>query len=363
MQPGTTEVDPESDEIEKKSTCTTPEDLYHIQPMEQEATVSDTSTTEGRSVAPSQPDSIEMESPTASHGMLSSEKDQSDGGCCSSSDSIPSLAAALMELHELLVSNNAQSQNGSTSCSPSFPPQDSDKMSPKSCTPTPENTHPACSTAITADAESSNAKVTYAATMSDEEPSQCLVSDLCGEDDHLDRGIAEQAEGQGPMQCPDGSWEKAADEPEQDKANNISISQLEPDVVHDPTEDLQFREPSEGQEERGASDEKTSGTNSQDTLQTEQTFCQLSVAVSSQEQVPNTPSSSAPPLTQDSQPSCPAPLPSPQPFTEQFPAEHIQRIQAAGFSVREAVEALEQAHGIVELALLALLARSITVPT
>lgn len=59
----------------------------------------------------------------------------------------------------------------------------------------------------------------------------------------------------------------------------------------------------------------------------------------------------------------PALLPSPNPFTEQFPAEHIQRIQAAGFSAREAAEALEQAHRVVELALLAVLAHSITVPT
>ncbi|KAM9482122.1 protein DDI1 homolog 2 isoform 1-T1 [Clarias gariepinus] len=47
----------------------------------------------------------------------------------------------------------------------------------------------------------------------------------------------------------------------------------------------------------------------------------------------------------------------------QYPAEHIQRIEAAGFSSREAAEALEQAEGSVELALLVLLARKITVPT
>lgn len=46
----------------------------------------------------------------------------------------------------------------------------------------------------------------------------------------------------------------------------------------------------------------------------------------------------------------------------QYPAEHIQRIQAAGFSAHEATEALELAEGSVELALLLLLARKITVP-
>lgn len=55
--------------------------------------------------------------------------------------------------------------------------------------------------------------------------------------------------------------------------------------------------------------------------------------------------------------------PAPQPSMGQFPLEHIHRIQASGFSAREAAEALEQAQGSVELALLVLLARNITVPT
>lgn len=53
----------------------------------------------------------------------------------------------------------------------------------------------------------------------------------------------------------------------------------------------------------------------------------------------------------------------PQPSMGQFPLEHIHRIQASGFSAHEAAEALEQAQGSVELALLVLLARNITVPT
>lgn len=46
-----------------------------------------------------------------------------------------------------------------------------------------------------------------------------------------------------------------------------------------------------------------------------------------------------------------------------YPTEHVQRIQAAGFTSLEATEALAQAEGSVELALLLLLARKITVPT
>ncbi|XP_035796758.2 protein DDI1 homolog 2 [Amphiprion ocellaris] len=368
VQPGDAEEDAESGEVVNSSMCSHPEQLSPIQPMEQEATESDAAdTTEACPSALSQPDSVEMESPTASHGVVSSERDQPDGERCSSSDSIPSLAAALMELHELLVSNNhAQSQNRSSSCSPSHPfRQDTDKASPEPCAPTPEDPHPIPSTAITAGAEPSDAKANYAAAVSDEEPSKCLVPDLSGQDDHLGGDTAETVERQGPPQCPDGSGERRADRCGQEEARNISISQPEPEVPPDPAGDLEFREPPEGQHGRGVADGQASGTNTPDTLglQTEHTFLSpLSMAVGSPEEVSST--SSVPPLAQAPQPSPPAHLlPSPAPFIEQFPAEHIQRIQAAGFSAREAAEALEQAHGVVELALLALLARSITVPT
>lgn len=369
VQPGHAEGDAESDEVMNSPMLLNPEELSPIQPMEQEATESDTAdATEACPSAPSQPDSVEMDSPTASQGVASSERDQPEGEHCSSSDSIPSLAAALMELHELLVSNNrAQSQNRSASCSPSHPlQQETDEATAEPRTPTPENTQRIpSSTAITAGAEPSDAKANHAAAVSDEGPSKCLVPDLCGQDEHLGGDTAETPEGQGPPQCPDGSGERRADRCGQDEANNISSLQPEPEVPPDPAGDLEFREPPEGQQGRGVADGRASGTNTPDTLglQTEHTFLSpLSMAVGSPEEVSSTSSSpSSPPLAQATSPA--PPLPSPQPFIEQFPAEHIQRIQAAGFSAREAAEALEQAHGVVELALLALLARSITVPT
>ncbi|XP_044072247.1 protein DDI1 homolog 2 isoform X1 [Siniperca chuatsi] len=356
-QPGATEGDAESDEVVNSSMLPHPEDL---QPMEQEATESDTAdTTEACPSAPSQSDSVEMESPTASQGVVSSERDQPEGEHCSSSDSIPSLAAALMELHELLVSNNrAQSQNRSTSCSPSHPfKQETDKVAHEPRTPTPENAQRIPSTAITAGAEPSDAKANHAAAVSDEGP------DLSGQDEHLGGDTAETVEGQGPPQRPDSSGERRADRCGQDEANNISFCQPEQEVPPDPAGDLEFREPPEGQQGRGVADGRASGTNTPDTLglQTEHTFLSpLSMAVGSPEGV----SSTSSPLAQAPQLTSPAPLlPPPHPFIEQFPAEHIQRIQAAGFSAMEAAEALERAHGVVELALLALLSRSITVPT
>ncbi|XP_051270388.1 protein DDI1 homolog 2 isoform X1 [Dicentrarchus labrax] len=370
LQTGAAEADAESDEVVNSSVLPHPEELSPVQPMEQEATESDTAeATEACPSAPRQSDSVEMESPPASQGGVSPERDQPEGEHCSSSDSIPSLAAALMELHELLVSNNqAQSQNRSTSCSPSHPfKQETDEVAPEPCPPTPENTQPIPFTAITAGAEPSDAKANHAAAVSDEGPSKCLVPDTSGQDEHLGGDTAETVEGQGPPQCPDGCGEKRADRCGQDEASNISFLQPEPEVPPDPAEDLEFREPPEGQQGRGVADGRASGTNTPDTLglQTEHTFLSpLSMAVGSPDDISSTSPPSSPSLAQAPQPTSPAPLlPSPHPFIEQFPAEHIQRIQAAGFSAVEAAEALERAHGVVELALLALLARSITVPT
>lgn len=362
-----TEGDAESFEVVNSSMLPHPEELPPIQPMEQETVESVTADNKGASLSPPSPsDSVEMECPLSCDDVVTSERDQPEGEHSCSSDNIPSLAAALMELHELLVSNNhAQAHTCSTSCSPSHQfRQDTDEVAPEPCTPSSKYTQSTPSTAITAGAEPSDAKANNAAAVS-EGQSMCLVPDLSGCDEHLGGDIAETVEAQGPPQHPDGSGEKRADRCGQDEASNISVLQLEPEVPPDPAGDLEFREPPEGQLERGVADGRDSGTNTPDTLQTEHTFLSpLSLAVGSPEEVSCIPSSSVPPLAQAPQPASPAPLlPSPHPFIEQFPAEHIQRIQAAGFSAREAAEALEQAHGVVDLALLALLARSITVPT
>lgn len=363
-----TDGDAESFEVGDNLTLPHPEELPHIQPMEQESTEPVTAdTTAARFSPPNQPDPVEMESPVASEGVTS-ERDQPEGEHGSNSDNIPSLAAALMELHELLVSNNcAQAHNHSTSSSPSHPlGQDTDEVAPTPCVPSSENVQSTPSTAITAGAEPSDAKANHTAAVS-EGLSTCPVPEQSGPDERLAGDTGEILEAQSPPQPPDDSGEGRADRRGQDNASNISNLQPGPEVPPDPAGDLEFREPPEGQQERGVADGRASGTNTPDSLglQTEYTFLSpLSLAVGSHEQVSCASSSSAPPLAQAPQPTSPGPfLPSPHPFIEQFPAEHIQRIQAAGFSAREAAEALEQAHGVVELALLALLARSITVPT
>ncbi|XP_038128891.1 protein DDI1 homolog 2 isoform X1 [Cyprinodon tularosa] len=309
----------ESEGGESSSVQMTPEECLPEQPMDEGATECEAK-------------SVEMECPSTSE-----ESEQPDGDRCSSSDSIPSLAAALKELHELLV----RSQSRSMSCSPSDPhAQDSDKASPEPSTPT-ESSRPAPPTDA-AGAETSDAKANHAAA--DEEPPQCPVLGLAAKVDNLHDDAAETGGGLHPEQHPDSSEDRA----QQDREATCVIGASE--VPPSPALVPEFREPPEGQHGRGIADGRASGTGTPDTLQTEQAFLSpASGAVSIPGDVSSTSSSSAPPP--------------PPPSMGQFPAEHIQRIQAAGFSAREAVEALEQANGVVEIALLALLARSITVPT
>lgn len=343
------EEDAEAGMVEESSECTA-EEPSTIQPMELDA--SDTADVCPK--APNHPDSVEMEPSSAPGAAVPSEKDTPDEDRCSSSESVPSLAAALVELHELLVSNSrAQSQDSSMSCSPPCSLlHDADKASPEPRTPTPENTQPAHCTAMTSDEEPSDAKANdaaaaaAAAALSHVEQSECLVFD--------------NDPGEDPTGTEDRSSQRDADAPD----DGGSISQPEPELPPCPAVIPEVREPPEGQHERGVADGQASAPNAHDSLHAEPTPLIPSSSSEAQQEGVSSASASVPPLPQAAWSSSPAPLPpSPHPFTDHFPAEHIERIQAAGFSATEAVEALERADGVVELALLALLARSITVPT
>ncbi|KAM9799992.1 protein DDI1 homolog 2 isoform X1 [Syngnathus typhle] len=240
-------------------------ELAPSQPMEHEAAESGTT-------HPCQSGSVQMDS---------SCRDQPE-----SSDSIPSLAAALLELHELLLSNN---------CSTSHP-----------------STHPQEEEPTRVRAEPSDAKA---------KPSTaCDVSSESAGADSSD----------GPLEPPSEVRDPNVYHPElvaplQPPTVARDSSIYHPESPSSPDCDGNFREPLEGHQGSGDAHGRVS---TPDSLVSGTTY-------------------TPPPIT----------------FTEQYPAEHIQRIQAAGFSARDAAEALEQAHGVVELALLALLARSITVPT
>ncbi|XP_055724089.1 mediator of DNA damage checkpoint protein 1-like isoform X1 [Salvelinus fontinalis] len=325
--------------------------------------------------------SADMESPPASsQSTVQSERDQPEGERCPNSDQILSLAQALRELHELLVSNSCglSPQERSASCSPSHR-QDTDNPTAEPQTLTPENiTQPSPSTAIIAGAEPCDAKANHAAAaMSDGgPPPDCVLPGTSGQEQSLetrDRAEAEPGAGQGELepQCPDNSrGERRADGYGLDASKNRgTVSEVQSPSHSSLQAELEFREPPEGQQGRGVADGRASAIDNPDTpgLHPEPTQrSPLSMAVGSPEDDSGVSPRTSPPQALGPQhpSSSPAPLFSaPHPVPEQFPAEHIQRIQTAGFSAREAAEALEQAQGCVELALLALLARKITVPT
>lgn len=339
-----------------------PEQLCSVQPMEQETTDS-----QAEDSTLDQPGSVEMESVEMESSVVTPERDQPEGELCSRSDSIPSLAAALKELHELLVNNN-QSQNRSSSCSPSDPlRQSADEAAVQPRSLTPDAAQPGPSAAVPSGAQPSEAKANHHAAVSGGGPSECGVPGLCDQEACLlECHDSESRATQPPPHRQDDSTETKTEGCEPDEADVVVFSLSEPGASADLAGDLEFREPPEGQPERGVADGHDSGANAAETLdlQSERTSLgPLSMAAASPDEDSNISSSSAPPFSQAPPPASAAPrLPSPHPFVEQFPAEHIQRIQAAGFSASEAAEALEQADGVVELALLALLARSITVP-
>ncbi|KAM6980709.1 uncharacterized protein FYW47_000454 [Aplochiton taeniatus] len=297
--------------------------------------------------SPAGPESAEMESPTSP-----SDRDQPEGEHCPGSDgSAPSLAAALLELHELLVSNSH-----SAASSPHPHRQDADGLDEGPATPPPENPPPAPSTATAARAEPGDSKANPSA-VPDAVPPQCVEPGPSGQEAHPGREKLEAGEG------PDGSLDRRPEPCELEEAREAGAPA--PEGPSPPQEDLELREPPEGQQGRGVADGRASSSDTPDTvgLRPEPHLqSPLSMAVGSPEE--DSPLS-LPRAAQAAQPASVGPLPSsaPHPFTEQSPAESLRRIQAAGFSSREAAEALEQAQGSVELALLALLARHITVPT
>lgn len=286
---------------------------------------------------PTQSDPVEMESPVDSQDAASSEREQPERPSCS--DSIPSLAAALMELHELLVSNN---QAHAASCSSSQPVnQETGPDAPDTHAPTLGVTHTPRPT-VAPGAEPSDANAA-----SDEGPSNRVALDPSEPESGRP---TENVEGRRPAQCPESSMDRTTQE--HDEAEKTSLSQADPEAPSTSAGELELKEPADGCHD---------GATGNPGPQTEHaSLCPSAVAT----EVSDTPIDPPPPVPEVLQLSSPDPSVSSQPpFIDHFPAEHIRRIQAAGFSASEAAEALQRAHGVVELALLTLLARSITVPT
>lgn len=327
-----------STEVEEESCATEPVSIEEVNsttnlelefppvlPMEQE--IPDENT-------PQQLDSVEM---ALSCG---SEENEPELEHRARSNSIPSLAAALKELHELIVSNKS-SQNRSASTSPPLHPPVPDN--PKTCQSEP-------STAITqvtdAKADPSHTATT---TLPDEGLSDCV--ELSSHEDNIEVEVGESLEAQ-QCQAVEARVDSVRDLTD---LSNVLSSQASLEMVREESgEDLNVQQESE----------RASSNNNL------QTVSPLSMDVTSDQDDITTASDTT--LASPNHPQDPlAPVlarlssqtVTPQTIVGPFPVEHIQRIQAAGFSAQEAAEALERANGVVEIALFALLARSITVPT
>ncbi|KAI5109265.1 protein DDI1-like 2 isoform X1 [Silurus meridionalis] len=262
---------------------------------------------------------MNMETSLVSNSEMTSERDQSE------SNNTPSLAQALKELHKLLMSNNnAQASARSPLPDTSMPDTDEVDHNPtrKDYASAGPNVISSSHTAMTN--KTTFAKSEYDALEEDGTFEGLAVRSKIQEGNHSD-GFANIEEDM--TRIPEGN----------------QVDDSGEDLMLEP-EEAPPAEPSQSQQQP------------------------LSVAVGS-----SAGSSNLVPV-ESSYPSVQSPglallplLDSIQPSTltllGQYPVEHIERIQAAGFSSHEAAEALEQAEGSVELALLVLLARKITVPT
>lgn len=306
---------------EAKSTTKLEAELPPVQPMEQE--ILDLNT-------PDQLHSIEM---APSSG---SEKNEPETEHRARSNSIPSLAAALKELHELIVSNkSSQNRSASTSPTPHPPVQDG-----------PETCQSESSTTAITQITDAKADPSHTTTSLSEEAQSDYV-DLSSNEDNIE--VGETLEEQKAQQCEvvearvEGSVQDVTD------LSNVPSSEACLEMLGD-----EFRDEFNMQQ---AAERAPSNNNLQ-------TVSPLSLEVANDQDNDVTTSDNdhedpfAPILARLSSQAV-----TPQTIVGRFPVEHIQRIQAAGFTAQEATEALERANGVVEIALFALLARSITVPT
>lgn len=258
-----------------------------------------------------------------SKSEMTLERDQSE------SDVIPSLAQALKELHKLLMSNsNAQAGAWSplsATCT-TTPKPDTDEMDHNTTGKDYTGVNPnVISSSYTATTNKATfAKSEYTALEMDDTFEGLTVSSQGQETTHTN-GFTNISIEENMTQFPEGNQ---VDE-------NREGLMLEPDEA--PPPDSSQPQPL-----------SVAVGSSADSLNL--------VPVESSHPSIQSPGLTLYPLPDDIQPSTLM-------VSGQYPAEHIQRIQAAGFSSHEAAQALEQAEGSVELALLVLLARKISVPT
>ncbi|XP_059426744.1 protein DDI1 homolog 2 isoform X1 [Carassius carassius] len=253
-------------------------------------------------------------------------------------DNIPSLAQSLKELHKLLMSNNCPTRIPVSDADDTTPRQNVDEVDQNPAARNHVILNPtidsSSSTATTNDKEESVAKA------------DCTSQSMRDTPDLTTPSNPRHTENQ-PSSMVDPTVEQMIECPDEAEGNQALVLE-------------EGSGQSESQQGQDIVDKNTSGIDISDDLSQQHP---LSVAAGSSSN-----SSLGPVASPQATETDPLFLgdsiqPAPQPSMGQFPLEHIQRIQASGFSAPEAAEALEQAQGSVELALLVLLARKITVPT
>lgn len=257
-----------------------------------------------------------------SKSEMTSERDQSE------SDTIPSLAEALKELHKLLMSNSdaqacAWSPLSATRTTTARPDTDEVDHNPTG------KDHASVNPNVISSHTATTNKTMFAKSEYD-----------ALEEDGTFEGLTVRSQRQ------EGS-----------QTNGFANISIEEDITHFP-EGNQVDENGEGLmlEPEEAPQAEPSQQQPLPVAVSSSADSSNLVPVESSYPSIQSPGLALPPLSDSIQPSTLA-------LSGQYPAEHIQRIQAAGFSSHEAAAALEQAEGSVELALLVLLARKITVPT
>nr|XP_015192588.1 PREDICTED: uncharacterized protein LOC102687523 isoform X2 [Lepisosteus oculatus] len=261
-------------------------------------------------------------------------------------DNTHSLAAALLELHELLVaSSRGTSQDLTPGDSPVCQRQDADSSD------VPVSWGQTCMQGgflVNTETEASIAKPeTAAAECPSPSPSPNLLSVKEQDDRAQPAWVPEIEQGSSEMQTGQGSSGGESDVLEEKQL--VSKAQ-------------ECRVPGSGQLGRGVASRRASVP---DALDSEMEVPLNSSAGPLVSGVPD--GQSFPQVLFPSSGGAPLVSPAPQGVAAtrplHFPDAHIQRITSAGFTDTEAVETLEQFQGNPELALLVLLARKIKVPT
>lgn len=274
------------------------------------------------------------------------ERNQPEGSMFSE-ESGPSLAAALLELHELLVANHQEASHSLVSdMKTDLQREDAEGMNVSDTSCSPGSTERVSE--ATTDAEGVIAKTDgheFPCPFSTETPTGV---ELEPSNRSQQTGVPEK-----DIHTLDSLADCASSGPTLDSLPARAEQEVPPSEGH------AHRIPPEGRQERGVADGRAAvlvnpGAEMEVPLNSD---FSLPVSRAPGHQDAPLPTMEVSPF---GHPPTSSSLPGP---TASFPAGQIERITNAGFTVQEAVKALEQFQGNAELALLVLLSRGIVVPT